>query len=67
MSHPQEKATWMLGTNNNCIVSDIPDGILIPGAIDLQAVDYYGGYLVCESIQKEVAELIIEQHNKAKS
>jgi len=66
MSHPQEKAKWSVGKNGNCVVSNIPDGIYVEGAIDPDPQDYYGGVLVGESIQKEVAEMIVRDHEIVK-
>lgn len=65
MSYPQQNATWKLGANGNCIVSDKSEGIYIGGVVDKDSIMYYGGFLVCESIQKEVAEYIIDLHNRA--
>lgn len=40
---------------------------MIRGALDKDSQEYYGGILVCESIQKEVAEQIITDHEFCKS
>lgn len=64
--HPQENAKWTLGKNGNCIVSSSVDGIMVTGAETIGDIDYYGGVLVCESIQKGVAELIIRNHEIVK-
>lgn len=40
---------------------------MVPGAADDDVMDFYGGILVCESIQPEVAKMIIADHEFCQS
>jgi hypothetical protein len=61
--HPQLNATWSRGKSVGSIVSDCGDGIKISGAgLDPSDRDYYGGYLVGESMSESLITLILEMH-----
>jgi len=46
---------WRVGRNGGCVVSDTPSENAIPGS---DAVEYYGGHLIGESITKANAAFI---------
>ena len=66
----QRIARWSLGKTNS-IVSDSSDGIYASGVENWDKISeengYYGGVLVCESIQTDVAKMIISDHEFCQS
>lgn len=49
---------WRIGKNYGCVVSDTNENLNIRGAYEEESQDYYGGYLIGESIEKANAQLI---------
>ena len=51
---------WSVGKHQSCIVTDTPDGLPEnSGHSGAEAIEYYGGALVCESVcRKKDAALI---------
>lgn len=49
---------WRIGRNCGAVVADTEEGICIPGAFGDDAKEYYGGYLVGESISPGNSALI---------
>jgi hypothetical protein len=49
----------------NCgsVVSESSEGLTIGGEFGKDAVDYYGGNLICESVSNSNAELIVDAFN----
>lgn len=52
------KGPWRIGKYTNSVISDNKNGLEINGAIGEEAVKYYGGNLICESVSIENAKLI---------
>ena len=48
---------WRVG-KTGCVVSDSDKNITIGGAIGKEAIDYFGGNLICESVMPSNAKLI---------
>jgi hypothetical protein len=49
---------WRVGKRGGCVVCDSDKGLTISGAIGEQAIEYYGGNLIGESISIDNAKLI---------
>lgn len=49
---------WRVGKTGGCVVSDNSESLTISGAIGEEAVKYYGGNLICESVSNPNAKLI---------
>jgi len=60
MSHTP--TPWRIGKNGG-VVSDSAEGLVINGAFGKEAVEYYGGNLICESVTRANAEFIVEACN----
>lgn len=59
MSEPRfTKGEWRVSKNGNGVVSNECNGITIGGAFGEEAVGYYGGNLICESVSNDNANLI---------
>jgi len=54
---------WKKGTYKNCITAETNDGLTINGAYQDEAIDYYGGYLIAESVSKNNAQFIVKACN----
>jgi len=52
------KGEWTVGKSHGCVVSDDSTGGLVRGATGEDAIKYYGGNLICESVSNENAQLI---------
>lgn len=52
------KGPWRIGKHTNSVISDNSNGLEINGATGEEAVKYYGGNLICESVSIENAKLI---------
>lgn len=52
------KGPWRIGKHTNSVISDNSNGLEINGAKGEEAVKYYGGNLICESVSIENAKLI---------
>lgn len=50
--------TWSVGKHHTTVVSDANNGLEIKGSYDEGAVDYYGGYLIAESVSTNNAKAI---------
>jgi hypothetical protein len=51
------KGTWKVGNNHGVVVTDCGDGF--QESTGHTAVDYYGGYLIAESVAKKEDSLLI--------
>ena len=49
---------WRVGHNGMCVVSDCDEGLHIGGSTGADAIEYYGGNLIAESVIKDNAHLI---------
>lgn len=49
---------WKVGNRNNCVVSESDESLSIRGAVGSDAIRYYGGNLICESVSESNAKLI---------
>lgn len=47
-----------MGVGGGCVVSENIESLTIRGAIGDEAIKYYGGNLICESVSKANARLI---------
>lgn len=54
---------WRVGKNGTSIVSDSPDGLTLGGATGDDAIEYYGGNLIAESVSPENAAFIVAACN----
>ena len=52
------KGEWKVGKNGSSVVSNSDEGLTINGATGDDAIKYYGGNLICESVSKANALLI---------
>ncbi|OCB77992.1 hypothetical protein [Flavobacterium crassostreae] len=52
------KGPWRLGIGGGSVVSDNSESLIISGAIGEEAIKYYGGNLICESVSCANAKLI---------
>jgi len=50
---------WRIGNHGGEIVADSSERIFINGAIEKDSVEYYGGFLVAESISQPNAAFIV--------
>jgi hypothetical protein len=62
--------TKFKGTKGKCkigiagsVVSEGSESLTIGGAIEKEAIEYYGGNLICESVSNSNAELIADAFN----
>ena len=51
------KGPWMVG-KTNCVISENDNGLELNGAKGQEAIEYYGGNLICESVSEANAKLI---------
>ena len=49
---------WEIGNHNSCVISKNDESLCIKGAVGEDAIKYYGGNLICESISQANAKLI---------
>lgn len=54
MNHKHTPGPWRKGRPHS-VVADSPS----PGIVGSDAVDYYGGHMICESVNDENARLIV--------
>ena len=66
LCRPQINATWKKGNDGSSIVSDLPSGIINPEMLHeyKESLDYYGGYLVAESLTPKTIEYILALHKR---
>jgi hypothetical protein len=48
MNHTPEP--WRLGKIDGCVVADSSEGLFVGGGTGPDALEYYGGNLICESV-----------------
>ncbi len=65
--NPQRQARWSIGNTGGSIISDKSDGITISGGVGEEADKFYGGTLVGESMNDNVAKMIIADHEFCQS
>jgi hypothetical protein len=52
------KGPWEIGKYNSCVISKNDESLSIRGSVGEDAIEYYGGNLICESVSKSNAKLI---------
>lgn len=52
------KGPWEIGNHNSCVISKNDESLIIRGAVGEDAIKYYGGNLICESVSQANAKLI---------
>lgn len=52
------KGVWSTAPKKNAVISTCNDGLEIQGATGEEAIAYYGGNLICESVSEDNANVI---------